>query len=47
MLKVCVAVMYHVRICSSNMYQATQIPVLTKNRLALFVVVIMTLLRHN
>ena len=47
MLKVRVAVMYHVRICSSKMCWTTQIPVLTKNRLALFVVVIMTLLRHN
>ena len=47
MLKVCVVVMYNVRVCSSKMYWATQIPVLTKNRLALFVVVTMTLLHHN
>ena len=47
MLQVCVAVIYRVRICSSQMYLATQIPVLTKNRLDVFVVVIMTLLRHN
>ena len=47
MVKVCVGVMDHVRICSTKVFQPALIFVLTKNRLASFFIVILALRRDS